>query len=69
MSPRDQVLGLAALTRVAGDEYTVAVEGGEISNLHEYQDSWGFLQVVESELQQMAAGDEFRRVGSQRKGP
>ena len=59
MSPRDQMLGLAALIRVAGDEYTVAVEGGEISNLHEYQDSWGFLRVVQTELEQMeASGDD-----------
>lgn len=58
MSPRDQLLGLAALIRVAGDEYTVAVEGGEISNLHEYQDSWGFLRVVQAELEQMMASDD-----------
>lgn len=58
MSPRDQMLGLAALIRVAGDEYTVAVAGGEISNLHEYQDSWGFLRVVETELNQMAASED-----------
>ncbi len=54
MSPADQVMGLAALTRVAGEEYTVAVEGGTVSNLHEYQDAWGFLRVVEAEAQQMA---------------
>lgn len=58
MSLRDQMLGLAALIRVAGDEYTVAVERGEISNLHEYQDSWGFLRVVETELEQMANSDD-----------
>jgi hypothetical protein len=58
MSPRDQMLGLAALIRVAGDEYTVAVEGGEISNLHEYQDSWGFLRVVQTELEQMEASKD-----------
>ena len=58
MSPADQVLGLAALTRVAGEEYSVAVAGGEVSNLHEYQDSWGFLRVVETEARQMAeSGD------------
>ena len=58
MSPRDQMLGLAALVRVAGDEYSVAVDGGEISNLHEYQDSWGFLRVVETELGQLADSDD-----------
>ncbi len=58
MSPRNQMLGLAALIRLAADEYTVAVEGGEISNLQEYQDSWGFLRVVETELEQMANSDD-----------
>ena len=43
MTPADQVMGLAALTRVAGAEYTVAVKGGEVSNLHEYQDSLGLF--------------------------
>ncbi|WP_370162780.1 hypothetical protein [Limimaricola soesokkakensis] len=59
ISTRDQVLGLAKLVRVAGEEYAVAVEGGTLSNLHEYQDSWGFLQVVEAELTQMVeSGNE-----------
>lgn len=58
ISPRDQMLGLAALIRVAGDEYTVAVEGGAISNLHEYQDSWGFLRVVQTELEQMQSSED-----------
>jgi len=46
--------GLVALTRVAADEYTVATEGGQVSNLHEYQDSWGFLQVVADEASDLA---------------
>ena len=58
ISPRDQLLGLVKLIRVAGDEYTVAVEGGTVSNLHEYQDSWGFLRVVQTELEQMAESDD-----------
>jgi hypothetical protein len=58
MSPADQVMGLAALTRVAGEEYTVAVAGGEVSNLHEYQDAWGFLRVVESEARQMTESED-----------
>ncbi len=58
ISPRDQMLGLGALVRVAGDEYAVAVAGGEISNLHEYQDSWGFLRVVETGLSHLAESDD-----------
>jgi hypothetical protein len=62
-TPAQQVAGLVALTRTAGDEYTVAVAGGEISNLHEYQDSWGFLRVVETEAQQMAESGDLAIAG------
>lgn len=62
-TPAQQVAGLVALTRTAGDEYTVAVEGGEISNLHEYQDSWGFLRVVETEAEQMVESDDAAIAG------
>ena len=58
LSNKDLILGLAQLVRVAGEEYAVAVEGGSISNLHEYQDSWGFLRVVEGELRQIAETDD-----------
>lgn len=47
-----QIMALALLTRVAAD--TVAVEGGTVSNLHEYQDSWGFLRVVETEADELS---------------
>ncbi|PZX12491.1 hypothetical protein LX81_03595 [Palleronia aestuarii] len=57
-SPAQQVAGLIDLTRVAGEEYTVAVEGGQLSNLHEYQDSWGFLRVVETEAREMANSED-----------
>ena len=52
-----QIMALALLTRVAADEYTVAVEGGTVSNLHEYQDSWGFLRVVETEANELSRSD------------
>lgn len=55
---REQIKGLAALTRISGIEYQIAVEGGGISNLHEYQDAWGFLRVVETEARQMVESDD-----------
>lgn len=59
-SPAQQVAGLIDLTRTAGAEYAAAIEDGRISNLHEYQDSWGFLQVVETEARQMAESDDAK---------
>jgi len=56
--PRQQMTALSELMRVAGDEYRIATEGGEVSNLHEYQDSWGFLQIIRSEAQQFAESED-----------
>jgi len=62
-APKKQIMGLIALTRIAGDEYTVATEGGSISNLHEYQDSWGFMQVVADEVDALAASGDATVAG------
>lgn len=53
-SARTRLLSLAELTRIAAEEYAVGVEGGRIANLHEYQDSWGFLRTVEAEAAELA---------------
>ncbi len=55
---RDRLMALAALTRIAAEEYTVAVEGGTVSNLHEYQDAWGFVRTVEAEATRFANSDD-----------
>ncbi|MEQ6250070.1 hypothetical protein ABMC89_14345 [Sulfitobacter sp. HNIBRBA3233] len=54
-----QVESLVALTRIAGEEYSAAIGDNQtVTDLHEYQDSWGFLRVVEAEATQMAeSGD------------
>lgn len=58
-SAEQQVASLIGLTRIAGAEYTAAVaDDGSVSDLHEYQDSWGFLRVVETEATQMAESDD-----------
>ena len=54
-----QVESLVALTRIAGEEYSAAIgDDQSVTDLHEYQDSWGFLRVVEAEATQMAEGDD-----------
>jgi hypothetical protein len=58
-TPRQQLLALAALTRIAGDEYAVAIaDNGSVGNRHEYQDSWGFMRTVEAEASRLAASDD-----------
>ena len=56
----DQLSSYVALTRIAADEYVVAVDGGTLSNLHEYQDAWGFLQVIKAEANELAQSDDAR---------
>lgn len=57
-SLKDQLASYVALTRIAADEYTVAVAGGTLSNLHEYQDAWGFLRVIETEAAELAEDND-----------
>ncbi len=52
-----QLRGLVELTRIAGEEYSVATEGGTLSSLHEYQDAWGFMQVVRDEAARLAESE------------
>lgn len=49
---------LSLLTRIAADEYSVAVKGGTVSNLHEYQDSWGFLREVAAQADELATSSD-----------
>ena len=57
-TPAQQVDGLVALTRVAGEEYKVAVADGKMSNLHKHKDSWGFMRTIEHEARKMAESDD-----------
>jgi hypothetical protein len=40
------MLSLKAMMQIIGDEYQVGVQNGVVQEEYEYQDSWGFLQVV-----------------------
>jgi hypothetical protein len=54
----EQLLALALLGKIAAEEYAVALEGGSVSNLHEYQDSWGFLRTIEPEAGALAESSD-----------
>lgn len=45
-SPRDQFDAMMATMRVAAEEYEIGVQEGAITNLHEYQDAWGFTKTT-----------------------
>ena len=41
----NQMLVAASLIRIAADEYAIGIVDGKTSNVHEYQDAYGFTQV------------------------
>ncbi|MEK7266280.1 MAG: hypothetical protein AAB227_09300 [Pseudomonadota bacterium] len=50
---KDQLLGVSKSLQTAGDEYTIGVVDGAISNLHEYHDSYGFIATALQDLEVM----------------
>lgn len=44
--PNIAVRVIQKLLRTASGEYLIGVIDGEIDNLHEYQDAWGFVQIA-----------------------
>ena len=45
-SPQKTVAVIESLLRTAGEEYAIGVVEGQIANLHEFQDAWGFTQIA-----------------------
>ncbi len=52
-----ELKALALLTRIAADEYGAAFTDGKLTDEKEYQDSWGFLQIVKQEAGELAESD------------
>lgn len=55
---KDRLLAVAKTLTVAGDEYSVAVNDGQIVNLHEYHDAYGFIAVAISDLESMSGEND-----------
>jgi len=49
---------IVIMTRVAADEYAVGVVDGQLANLHEYQDAWGFLQAARGMADELCEMDD-----------
>ncbi len=43
---RDRLLALAELAKIAAADYAAAIEDDIISDVHEYQDAWGFMRRI-----------------------
>lgn len=60
MSPHDQAIALAALMRHAGESYGIATAGDMVSDVSEYQASWGYIKVVAAQAQAMSRSVDNR---------
>lgn len=63
-SARDVLISISLMVRTAADEYAIGVKNGDVVNVHEYQDAYGFTEIaierldaINSEQQQLAAKD------------
>lgn len=61
---RDVLLSISLMVRTAADEYAIGVKNGDVVNVHEYQDAYGFTEVaierldaIRSEQQELAKDD------------
>ncbi len=57
-SPRALFDAMMATMRVAADEYAIGVTDGAISNMHEYQDAWGFAHATRELAQSLTTSDD-----------
>jgi len=67
MTTKDALVSISQMIRTAADEYAIGVKSGEIVNVHEYQDAYGFTEIaIErldrlSEAQQQEAASDIAR--------
>jgi hypothetical protein len=50
-------LVVSNLVRTAADEYAAGVKDGKVTDTHEYQDAWGFVQVASQHLKNLSADE------------
>jgi len=57
---KEKLLSISNLIRIAGDEYKIGVASdGAITNLHEYQDAYGFVEVAKDRLSTLNSANEL----------
>lgn len=55
-----QLRSVTNLVRTAADEYGIAVKDGRVSDPHEYQDAWGFVQAAKAQMGGLDEADRQR---------
>lgn len=53
MTAKEALLSISQMIRTAADEYAIGVKKGEIVNVHEYQDAYGFTEIAIERLERL----------------
>lgn len=53
-TPAEIAQSVEALVRTAADEYVIGIVDGQVAELAEYQDAWGFMQVAKAQTEALA---------------
>jgi hypothetical protein len=59
----DRLKAITNLVRKAAEEYGEGVKDGKLSDVHEYQDAWGFTQAAKAQLASLS-DDDHKRMGA-----
>ena len=59
-SPRAIFDSIIAVTRVAAEEHAIGIVDGQVANLHEYQDAWGFIETAKLMAQGLVGSDDAK---------
>ncbi|AOE50823.1 hypothetical protein [Kangiella sediminilitoris] len=51
---KEALLSISQMIRTAADEYAIGVKSGEVVNVHEYQDAYGFTEIAIQRLEQLS---------------
>lgn len=54
MTAKEALLSISQMIRTAADEYAIGVKKGEIVNVHEYQDAYGFTEIAIERLDRLS---------------
>ncbi|MCX4189845.1 hypothetical protein [Methylophaga sp. OBS3] len=50
---QNSLQAIKELIRTAADEYAIGIEDGELKNVHEFQDAYGFTEIAKRRLQEV----------------
>lgn len=53
MTAKEALISISEMIRTAADEYAIGVKKGDIVNVHEYQDAYGFTEIAIERLERL----------------